>query len=138
MRTSGISLVAEWTVEERMADENGNTLIIPLQEAKTAFEDNSALIVLPWTELTLGLCLLFNIFTPGASVLAAGWMTLFISIIAFNLLRGFDVGCGCFSTSATETMNILTWLRDISIPALSGGLVWLAHRRFNQRTPTIR
>jgi len=97
---------------------------------------NLTAVVLPWTELLLGLCLLFNIWAVGASVLAAGLMSLFISIITFNLIRGLDVGCGCFSTSATDTMNILTWLRDISILVLTVGLVWLAARHFNQRTIT--
>lgn len=97
---------------------------------------NLTAIILPWMELLLGLCLLFNTYTAGASVLAAGLMTLFISIITFNLIRGLDVGCGCFSTSTSDTMNFLTWLRDIFILSLSVGLAWLAHRDFYQRTNT--
>ena len=45
MRSSGIPLAAAWTAEERMADETGNTMIIPLAEAKTAFDESSALFL---------------------------------------------------------------------------------------------
>ncbi len=37
-----------------------------------------------------------------------------------------DVGCGCLSAPAKDTMGILTWLRDFFILVLLIGLVWLA------------
>ncbi len=96
---------------------------------------NLTAAALPWTELILGLCLVLNRFTAGASVLASVLMTTFTSIISFNLIRGLDVGCGCFSTSATEAMNTLTWLRDLFILALTMVLAWLTARRLNQSNP---
>jgi len=73
---------------------------------------NIIAIVLPWMELILGICLLFNIWMNGASVVTAGLMLIFISTITFNLLRGLDVGCGCFSTNGEGSMNSLTFIRD--------------------------
>ncbi len=75
---------------------------------------NLTALILPWLELILGLCLLFNRWMAGASVITAGLMTVFISLIIFNLARGLDISCGCFSTSPEEgPMSMLTLLRDI-------------------------
>jgi len=84
---------------------------------------NIIAIVLPWMELILGLCLLFNVWMNGASTLIAGLMFIFMSTITFNLLRGLDVGCGCFSTSTEESMNSLTLIRDMIFLCLSLSLV---------------
>lgn len=84
---------------------------------------NIIAIVLPWMELILGLCLLFNVWMNGASTLTAGLMFIFMSTITFNLLRGLDVGCGCFSTSTEESMNSLTLIRDMIFLCLSLSLV---------------
>ena len=45
MRSSGIPLVAAWTIEERMADETGGTMIIPIFEAEAAFKENRAIFL---------------------------------------------------------------------------------------------
>ncbi len=80
-------------------------------------------VVLPWMELILGLCLFFNVWMTGASTLTAVLMFIFMSTITFNLLRGLDVGCGCFSTNAEASMNFLTFIRDIFFLCLSFSLV---------------
>ena len=84
---------------------------------------NIIAIVLPWMELILGLCLFFNVWMNGASALTAVLMFIFMSTITFNLLRGLDVGCGCFSTSTEESMNSLTLIRDMIFLCLSLSLV---------------
>lgn len=84
---------------------------------------NIIAIVLPWMELILGLCLLFNVWMNGVSVLTAVLMFIFMSAITFNLLRGLDVGCGCFSSSTDESMDSLTLIRDMIFLCLSFGLV---------------
>ena len=84
---------------------------------------NIIAIVLPWMELILGLCLFFNVWMNGASALTAVLMLIFMSTITFNLFRGLDVGCGCFSTSAEAGMNSLTLIRDMIFLCLSLGLV---------------
>ena len=47
---------------------------------------NIIAIGLPWMELILGICLLFNIWMKGTSALTAGLMLIFMSTITFNLL----------------------------------------------------
>ena len=93
---------------------------------------NLTAIVLPWMELVLGLCLLFNIWTAGASTMAAGLMALFISIISFNLMRGLDVECGCFSATASESMSALTLIRDLVFLLLSIGFAGLAMKQYHR------
>jgi uncharacterized membrane protein YphA (DoxX/SURF4 family) len=62
---------------------------------------NLAALVLPWLELLLGLCLLLGFWLPGATMLGAGLMAMFIGALVFNQIRGLDVHCGCFSTDTT-------------------------------------
>ncbi len=90
---------------------------------------NIIAIVLPWMELILGICLLFNIWMNGASILTAGLMLIFMSTITFNLLRGLDVGCGCFSTSVEGSMNSMTFIRDLIFLCLSFSLVVVVFKK---------
>lgn len=90
---------------------------------------NILAIVLPWTELILGLCLFFNIWMYGASVLTAVLMLIFMSTLTFNFFRGLDISCGCFSSSAGEKLSFLTLIRDIIFLCLSFSLVALVFRK---------
>lgn len=81
---------------------------------------NLTALVLPWLELVLGGCLIFNRWMPGAVTISTGLLLIFMGAIVFNLSRGLDISCGCFSSSPDEgPMNILTLIRDASflIPA---------------------
>lgn len=73
---------------------------------------NLTVIVLPWLEWFVGICLLLNIFSPGAVVLVNLLLVTFFSAVMFNFARGLDISCGCFSTDAEGPMSILTILRD--------------------------
>ena len=87
---------------------------------------NLTALILPWLELILGACLLSNRWMTGASSIAAGLMTVFIGLILFNLARGLDISCGCFSTSPAEgPMDKLTLLRDALFLVLALCLVAL-------------
>ncbi len=61
---------------------------------------NLTALVLPWLELFLGLCLLAGIWLPGAVLAVNGLLLLFLAALLFNMARGLDVNCGCFSTGA--------------------------------------
>jgi len=75
---------------------------------------NLTALILPWLELILGAGLLLNRWMQGASSLAAVLMTVFIGLILFNLARGLDISCGCFSTSLEKgPMDMMTLFRDI-------------------------
>ena len=60
---------------------------------------NMVAIALPWLELLLGLSLLSGIAAPGAVILANLLLGVFFGVLLFNLARGLNVNCGCFSNS---------------------------------------
>jgi uncharacterized membrane protein YphA (DoxX/SURF4 family) len=89
---------------------------------------NLTALILPWVELILGACLLSNRWMTGAAGLAAVLMTVFIGLILFNLARGLNISCGCFSTNPEEgPMDKLTLLRDALFLVLAFCLVGLTY-----------
>jgi uncharacterized membrane protein YphA (DoxX/SURF4 family) len=87
---------------------------------------NITAIILPWLELIVGSCLIIGWWTPGAVVIVNALMIVFISALMFNLVRGLDVQCGCFSTDVSETTTIwLLLLRDIFFLVVSFFLIYM-------------
>ncbi|MBW2054565.1 MAG: DoxX family membrane protein [Deltaproteobacteria bacterium] len=86
---------------------------------------NLTAIVLPCLELVLGIFLIINFWMPGAVVMCNLLLITFIGALLFNMARGLNINCGCFSTTAVESsMNVLTVLRDASFLAISGYLLY--------------
>jgi len=84
---------------------------------------NLTAIVLPWLELVLGVFLVTGLFREGSASLATLLMTVFLVAMVFNLARGLDIDCGCFSTSTEGTNDVpMAWyvIRDglFLLPAL--------------------
>lgn len=90
---------------------------------------NITALVLPWLELVLGFLLLAGIWIPGAVIWVNLLMVTFLSAMAFNLARGLDIHCGCFSTESTGG-KISGWeiLRDSSFLILTVYLLWYYFR----------
>jgi len=58
---------------------------------------NLVALFLPWMELLVGLLLILGLWLPGA-VLACNFLLLvFFGALVFNMARGLDVDCGCFT-----------------------------------------
>ncbi len=84
---------------------------------------NLVAILLPWLELVLGLLMLLGLWLPGALILANLLLISFSASLAFNLIRGLDVHCGCFSSSATSHASVWIYvLRDVAFLILGGYL----------------
>ncbi|MCK5484559.1 MAG: DoxX family membrane protein [Desulfobacterales bacterium] len=60
-------------------------------------------MILPWLELILGIFLVLGLWLPGAALLINLLMVTFFGSLVFNLSRGLDIHCGCFSTSQEST-----------------------------------
>ena len=87
---------------------------------------NLTAIVLPCLELVLGIFLIINCWIPGTVILCNLLLITFIGALLFNIARGLNINCGCFSTTAVESsMNVLTVLRDTSFLAISGYLLYV-------------
>jgi hypothetical protein len=87
---------------------------------------NLTALVLPWLELLLGLCLLAGVWMPGAVLSVNGLLMLFLAALVFNLARGLDVNCGCFSTGSDAPAMSTTYylVRDIGFLALGAFLFY--------------
>ncbi len=73
-------------------------------------------LILPWLELLAGLLLIAGVWRRSAAALLSLLLLAFILALGVNAVRGIDVSCGCFSTSAEITEN--AWgliLRDLLI-----------------------
>lgn len=66
---------------------------------------NLTAIILPWLELLLGACLILGVWLPGAAFLCNLLLVTFFGALVFNLARGLDIYCGCFSTSQEAISN---------------------------------
>jgi putative oxidoreductase len=77
---------------------------------------NLVAIILPWIELTCGLLLILGLLTKGSVFMIDSLLFIFILALGFNLYRGFDIRCGCFTLSqeADNTM-LYTLIRDVGL-----------------------
>jgi putative oxidoreductase len=60
-------------------------------------------IILPWLEIITGFFLVVGIFKRTSAIVLSSLLVVFICAIGFNLIRGLNFDCGCFSTIATKT-----------------------------------
>lgn len=95
---------------------------------------NLTALVLPWLELILGLCLLAGVWVPGAVLAVNGLLLVFFAALVFNMVRGLDVNCGCFSTGSDAPAMSAGWylLRDALFLAVA---IFLFYVVFLQRQP---
>jgi uncharacterized membrane protein YphA (DoxX/SURF4 family) len=88
-------------------------------------------VVLPWLELLSGLFLILDLWLPGAVFVSSALFMVFLAAIAFNMARGLDIDCGCFTPAAesqTPASMIYYLIRDSLLLILSlylGSLVLL-------------
>ena len=94
---------------------------------------NVTAITLPWVELVCGLALVFGVQRLGAVLILNMLMVIFMTALFWNLSRGLDVACGCFTTTATEGNMALDLLRDVVILGLG-----LSVLRFEIRAALLR
>jgi len=75
---------------------------------------NLTAIVLPWTELILGILLIAGLWLPGAVLLSNMMLSVFFCLLVTSILRGLDVEWGCFSSRPSEDAAYLWYiLRDL-------------------------
>ena len=92
------------------------------------FSINLLAITVPFIELTAGFCLVFGLFPRSAVIIINTLLLLFIISIAFNLLRGHQFDCGCFSLAEAgdqTLLNVFSLFRDIVL--FGAGVYYLRH-----------
>jgi len=60
---------------------------------------NLVSLFLPWIELLVGLSLILGIWSPGSVLICTFLLVVFFSALVFNMAKGLDIDCGCFTTS---------------------------------------
>lgn len=84
---------------------------------------NLTAIVLPGLELVSGALLAVGLLRRGAALAIALSLAVFIAAIGFNLARGLDFDCGCFSFAHSKPGAAVDLLiRDMGLLALS---IWV-------------
>lgn len=92
---------------------------------------NFTSMVLPVLELFMAVCLIFGIWLPGTLFLANVLLAVFFSALIFNLVRGLDVHCGCFSTdgSGEKQVSMAGYIfRDLVFMAIALFLMFRHYR----------
>src|ERR1700691_3994234 len=86
--------------------------------------------VLPWTELLLGVLLLFGIKMRYVAPFATGLLLIFFSVMVKSYLSGLEIDCGCFGPGEARGPKPLP---------LDGGLLpisaWVTFEAFRGRKP---
>jgi uncharacterized membrane protein YphA (DoxX/SURF4 family) len=80
---------------------------------------NAAAVFLPWLELLIGIFLMIGFWMPGTVIWCNLLLVVYIGALSFNLARGLDIDCGCFSIAGGRSINIGTILWDVFFLALS-------------------
>ena len=81
---------------------------------------------LPWLELVLGILLIAGVWLRYLSVMAAGILALFFTVMVVAYFRGGGIDCGCFGVG--EPLSAKTLVRDGSLLAAALALAALARR----------
>ncbi len=110
----------------KIVDPAGFALAVYNYHILPAWLVNLAAVTLPWIEVVAGVCLVLGLWVPGSALVVSVLLLAFTTALGFNMYRGLDITCGCFSTSPGS--GKITWwyvLRDGSL-FLSGLLVLFA------------
>jgi len=83
-------------------------------------------IWLPWIELTAGLFLIAGVFVRGSAMVLGGLLLVFIAALGVNLLRGFSIDCGCFTTTKGSHTGSMVGLifRDLALLVPAVLILW--------------
>ncbi len=81
--------------------------------------------VLPWSELALGVLLLYGAWSREAATLAVGLYTMFTLAVISVLVRGLSMDCGCFGGMFGETaIGWNTVIRNLVFVAAAAAIMW--------------
>ena len=104
-----------WAAIPKIADPQAFAAIIGNYQILPSALVNPAAIMLPWVEALCGVSLLTNRLIRGSALLFVALMFIFLSATVFNMARGLDVNCGCFSVAANEASGsqVINLLRNV-------------------------
>lgn len=92
-----------WASVPKILDPQGFAAILKNYQILPSALVNPVAVVLPWAEALCGLSLIFGRLIRGGALIFVILMSIFAGLTGFNIYRGLDVSCGCFSVAAKET-----------------------------------
>lgn len=127
----GIAFI--WASYIKIQDPAGFAKILYGYGVFPAISINLIAIVLPFIELVAGFSILMRFFPRSALLIINGLLGMFILLISFNLLRGHQFDCGCFSVTGHSgmTATITLLIRDI---LLLGAGIYVWKKSSDQKT----
>lgn len=97
---------------------------------------NPVALVLPWIELVCGTCLILNRWTRGSALIATLLLVVFMGALGYNIHRGLDISCGCFTLDEEAPGNMWLYLaRDAVFLAIAIGVMCRPGFRAEPTTP---
>ena len=85
---------------------------------------NLTAIFLPWIEIMIGVFLIVGFWMPGTVIWCNILLVIYIGALGYNLARGLDINCGCFSTTKGSPISIEHILWDAVFLVLSSYLLF--------------
>jgi len=79
------------------------------------FMVNAFSLILPWLEFICGIFLLLGLLTGGSILIINLLIIMFLFAIGSALIRGIDMGCGCFPPWIDQKITTRLFLRDLLI-----------------------
>ena len=79
------------------------------------FMVNLFALILPWLEFICGIFLLLGLMTGGSILIINLLIIMFLFAMGSALVRGIDIGCGCFPPWIEQKITIRILLRDTII-----------------------
>ncbi len=114
-----VLVYASW---EKILNPAAFTRIIANYQIVSSSTGHLTALILPYLELVCGVCLIINRWPRGSALIAAGLMMVFMTALGYNIYRGIDVDCGCFTLTEGATGSMwLNLVRDIVFLAMA---VW--------------
>ncbi|WP_321492443.1 MauE/DoxX family redox-associated membrane protein [uncultured Desulfobacter sp.] len=83
---------------------------------------NVLAIVIPFVEFVCGICVITGVLKRSGLLLINIMLFCFIILISFNLIRGHEFDCGCFSLGNTKGIWSSVWLLVRDLGMLGAGI----------------
>jgi len=80
-------------ITDKFASEIGNYGLMPV------FTLNLIALFLPWLELIVGILLILGVRLRTSAMISTVLLLMFIGAVAFAMIMGLDINCGCSSTN---------------------------------------
>lgn len=79
---------------------------------------NAYALVIPWLELLVGVCLVVGYKVKTSSALAGIMLLMFTAAVAWAVINGLSIDCGCFGAEGGEQVGWLKVAQNLGMTAL--------------------